>query len=246
MPKCEAITSSGNKLSVFRSYKTNRVTVTVTVGGVPFSLETDLEEKKLNSAIEEICKLSDGSDPIQGFVEGLMLAQWRYVSKQVGTKKARGVQAPLVGILFNLKNASVWTYQFVIQEWKKPFGDRYVPLQRAEKKLEELRDGHPCRSEIELTAFLVFHAYKEQLRNTKIKNPWKSDFSDDNYFRRYIKPKNDWVLAKIDRNPKLMATFPEQPFVSRDADNAQEAWKTACKNGRLLNAPLREVFTPWL
>ena len=246
MPKCEAITSSGNNLSVFRSYKTNRVTVTVTVGGVPFSRETDLEEKKLNSAIDEISKLSDGSDPTQGLLEGLMLAQWRYMSKQVGVKKARGRQAGRAGILFDLKNASAWTYQFVNQEWKKPFGDRYVPLQRAEKKLEELRDGHPCRSEIELTAFLVFHAYKEQLKNAKIKNPWESDFSDDNYFRRYIKPKNDWALAKIDRNPKLIATLPEQPFVFREADNAQEAWKTACKNGRLLNAPLREVFTPWM
>jgi hypothetical protein len=184
MPKCEAITSSGNKLSVFRSYKTNRVTVTVTVGGVPFSRETDLEQKKPNSAIDEISKLSDGSDPIQGLLEGLIQAQWRYVPKQVGIKKARGLQAGRAGILFDLKNASAWTYQFVIQEWKKPFGDRYVPLQRAEKKLEELYDGHPCRSEIELTAFLVFHAYKDQLKQLKkkIKNPLESDFFDDDNF----------------------------------------------------------------
>jgi hypothetical protein len=226
VPKCEAITSSGNKLSVFRSYKTNRVTVTVTVGGVPFSRETVLEEDKLNYAINEICELSDGSDPMQGLVDGLMLAQWLYVPKQVGIKKARGrgVREGRAGILFDLKNAAALTYQFVIQEWKKPFGDRYVPLQRAEKKLEELRDNHPCRSEIELTAFLVFYPYdKKQLKSAKIKNPWENDFSDDNYFRRYIKPNNDWVLAKIDQHPKLIA----------------------CRNGRPLNALLRIVFTPW-
>jgi hypothetical protein len=87
IPKFEYITSGGNKLIIFRSYKTDQVTVMVEVGRVKYSRKIEFDERKLNSAIDETCKLSDGSDPNQGLVEGLMRAQWLYLAR-------RGVKLP--------------------------------------------------------------------------------------------------------------------------------------------------------
>src|SRR5215510_8133819 len=72
--------SSGNKGRIVRSHKKKgRVTVTITVDGKSFSRDVHLNGKQLNAAIAKMCRLSDGSDPMQGLIEGLFLALWRFV-----------------------------------------------------------------------------------------------------------------------------------------------------------------------
>lgn len=227
------------------SRKTKRVTLTVYLGDLPMEVSVPL--KYLDVAIDRVCGFSQGTGPLQRLLDGLLHARQKYGHIIDGRKRPRGVQAGRRMILLTLKYASVWAYEFVKREWEKKSQDRYTPLQKAEKQFKAL-SGHACNDPIEMAAFLVFHAYKNERIKHNIKTPWNDtgDFSSENYARRYINTEpGQRIIARINRNPTPLSPLPKQRVSLREGDNFQEVWKTACKNGRLRNPLLQKIFAPW-
>lgn len=227
------------------SYKTKCATVPIELAGLPLTYVVPII--RLDRAIDEVCKLADVMDLGQALLSGLLWAQQLYAPQSEGIGKTRGGQAKSKAFVFKLKHAAAWTYEFVKQEWQKPPTERYLPLQQAQDKLKELRDGHECHDDVEMTAFLVFSAYKNERKKYRIKNPWENNcFSRENFLRRYlVQPITGRIGKQIQRKPMLLAPLPVVSVVYHREDEAKNAWIKACKNGRFRNPILREVFRPW-
>lgn len=227
------------------SYKKKRVTVPIELAGLPLTYVVPI--KKLDRAIDEVCKLADVIDLGQALLSGLLWAQQLYAPQSTGIGKTRGRQAKSKAFVGKLKYAAAWTYEFVKQEWQKPSTGRYFPLQRAQEKLKEESDGRECHDDVEMTAFLVFHAYKSERERYRIKNPWENNyFSRENFLRRYIcKPVTERIGRQIQQKRILLTPLPINPVVFQQEDEAQKTWMKACQNGRFRNPILREVFKPW-
>lgn len=187
-----------------------------------------------------------GTGPTQGLLDGLLWAQQLYGDASETVGKPRGEHAKSKAFISKLKYAAAWTREFVKQEWQKPSTDRYLPLQRAQEKLKEERDGQECHDDVEMTAFLVFHAYKSERKKHRIKNPWENEFSSDNFLRRYlVEPITGRIRKQIQRKPMLLTPLPVSSIVYQREDEAHNAWIKACQSGRFRNPILREVFQPW-
>ena len=225
------------------SYKTRKVTVSIELVGFPLTYVVPI--KKLDRAIDDVCKLADVIDLGQALLCGLLWSQHLYAPQSEGRGKPRGKRAKSKAFISKLKYAAAWTYEFVKQELQKPSTDRYVLLQRAQEKLKEERDGRECHDDVEVTAFLVFHALKAEWKKYRIQNPWEKEFSSENFLRRYIKPVATRIEMQIQRKPMLLTPLPINPVVFQQEDETQETWVTACQDGRFRNPILREVFKPW-
>ena len=227
------------------SYKSKKVTVTLQLAGFPLTYSIPI--KKLDRIIDKVLKLTDGTGLMQALLDGLLWAGQLYAPQSRTIGKPRGRQAKSKAFISKLKYAAAWTYKFVKQEWQKPSTDRYVPLQRAQKKLKEERDDQECHDDVEMTAFLVFHAYKSERGRYRIENPWgKIYFSRENFLRRYlVQPITGRIGKQIQRKPMLLTPLPVGSVVYQREDEAENAWIKACQSGRFRNPILREIFQPW-
>jgi hypothetical protein len=226
------------------SYKNKNITVTIALAGFPLTYSVPL--KKLVRIIDKLSKIADGTLLFQSLIYGLLWAQQLFAPQGEGNGKPRGRHAKSKAFVTKLKYAASWTHEFVKQEWQKPCTDRYVPLQRAQEKLKEERDGRECLDDVEMTAFLVFHAYRSERKQHKIENPWQTEFSRENFIRRYlIKSVTNRIRSQIKRKRVLLIVQPIDPVAFHRADEAEKTWTKACQTGRFRNPILREVFNPW-
>jgi hypothetical protein len=201
----------------------------------------------MDKAIDRACAESDGSGLIQSLLNELIHARQKYGHIIDGKKRARGRSAEKRSILPTLKYAAAWAYEFVSQEWEKAPQDRYIPLQKAEERFNTERE-HPCHDPIEMAAFLVLYAYKDERMKHNIKTPWddKAEFSPENFARRYTKTEaGRRIHARVQKTPALLSPLPKQRLVIHEGENFQEALKTACQNGRLRNPLLQKLFALW-
>lgn len=215
------------------SGKKNCVTVTVNIGNVP--IECSISAKHLDTAIDQLGRAADGTGFEQLLLDELLHAWQRYAHRLDGKKKARGIQTGRRIILLKLKYASVWAHEFVTREWEKEPQDRYLPLQKAENRFK-LEAGRSCHDPVEMAAFLVFHAYRKERNEQKIKTPWNDwgDFSSENYKRRYINIElRRRILERIRREPAVLFPIPRRPVAFLESANSHEQWKTAVKSGFL-------------
>src|SRR5437879_1915752 len=106
------------------SRKTKRVTVTVHLSDLP--VEVSLLLKHLDTAIDRVCGVSDGTGPLQTLLDELLHAREKFGHRIDGKKRARGRQAGRRMILTELKYASAWTYEFVRREWEREPEKRYM------------------------------------------------------------------------------------------------------------------------
>ena len=231
------------------SYKNKKITVTIALAGFPLTYSVPI--KQLARIIDKVCKFADGTGPTQALLEGLWWAQELYALQSGTIGKPRGKQAKSKAFISKLKYAAAWTYEFVKQEWQKPQTERYLPLQKAHEKFKEEKEGREYHDEVEVTAFLVFHAYKSERKKYRIKNPWKggtvnNEFSSENFLRRYlVEPITGRISKQIQRKPMLLTPLPVGSVVYRREDEAENAWIKACQSGRFRNPILREIFQPW-
>lgn len=226
------------------SYKNKKITVTIALAGFPLTYSVPIN--KLVRIIDKVCKLTDGTGLMQALLDGLLWARQLYAPQSERLGKSRGRHATSTAFVSKLKYAAAWTYEFVKQEWQKPQTERYLPLQKAHEKFKEEKEGREYHDEVEVAAFLVFHAYKSEREKYRIKNPWEDDFSSDNFLRRYlVQPITGRIGKQIQRKPMLLTPLPVGPVVYRREDEAENAWIKACQSGRFRNPILREIFKPW-
>ena len=104
------------------SRKTNHVTITIRVGEIPIDFSISI--KRLDRAVDRVCRISDGTGPLQNLLDELLHARQRYGHIIDGKKKSRGRQSGRNEILYELQYASAWTYSFIRHQWNRSTEDR--------------------------------------------------------------------------------------------------------------------------
>jgi hypothetical protein len=199
------------------SRKTKRVIANVR--GVDFSIPL----KRLNSAIDIVTSLSDGSGLLQSLLDGLLRARQKYGHILDGRKKSRGVQAGREAILYTLKYAAAWTYIIVKQQISEPTEKRLSALRATEKKLESDIPHWNLLTRFEkavlLTAFLVDAAYGTERRKEGLKKRLQ-DLEPRDWYRDYIKPRLSDVRQRAQKHPTsfshLSNAYLRQVFAERN------------------------------
>jgi hypothetical protein len=181
--------------------------VIVEVKFLGLTCEFKAPRKELETILDRIadrearCAISPGDDLMFRVREALQ----RQLDR-TSEKKPRGSQAARGQLVKLVKWAAPWTFYF-LQRVCQP-GNYYPPSAlSADAKLRKKITGKlsPRQHAIYLTAILVSKAYPDWYR-LDLQDPLSDpdDFEPENFYRVYISPHKAKILARIERNPKLL------------------------------------------
>jgi hypothetical protein len=175
------------------SRKTKRVIVAIQ--GVIFSISLN----RLDSAIDVASSLSDGNDPVQSLLNGLLHARQKYGHHIDGKKKPRGYSSG-ADFLYRVKYAAAWIYVMLRQpaeQWPKEVNAAVLAV---EKELGLVGRGKPrsFQKRVYATALLVEKAFGCARRHQGFKKRTSNtdNFNPRNWYRDYIKP-YVWNVRRI-------------------------------------------------
>jgi len=195
------------------SRKTNHVTITIRVGEIPIDFSISI--KRLDRAVDRVCRISDGTGPLQNLLDELLHARQRYGHIIDGKKKSRGRQSGRNEILYELQYASAWTYSFIRHQWNRSTEDRNPFLEKAEsnfrrwlqeENLVYLWDTAKRSWQIRfLTAFFVGNAYADERKRHRLVDPPEfPKFHAESFYRTYVQPKLKHVESRRQNKPTLL------------------------------------------